>query len=71
MKQLETSEKEVKEGTKYELEALQKNESSLWKFPKKSKGEDLDKKLLKAASPKHSLWEVTQFASFLVCKGFA
>lgn len=53
LKQLEMSEKELKEGIKYELKASQKNESNVWKFPKKAKEQALDRKLLKAASTKH------------------
>lgn len=35
--QLEMSEKELKESIKYELKALQKNESNVWKFSQKGK----------------------------------
>lgn len=72
MKWLEASEKELKKDVKYEQEALQKNESSVWKFPKKAKGQALDRKLLKAAPTKHySPLGSLPVASFLVCKGFA
>lgn len=53
LEQLEMSEKELKEGIKYELKASQKNESNVWKFPKKAKRQALDWKLLKTTSTKH------------------
>lgn len=45
------SEKELKEGIKYGLKALQENESDV--FPKKAKEQALDWKLLKTTSTKH------------------
>lgn len=49
-----------------------KNESSVWKFPKKAKGQALDRKLLKTAFSKdYPRFEKLPWCIILVCKGFA
>lgn len=66
------SEKELKEGIKYELKALQENESDVWKFPKKAKEQALDWKLLKTTSTKHfPILGSHPGAAFYISKGFA